>query len=70
MLELVNIHNEEYKDKMLWEIWLHRIFDQSYADFAQAFSGEKSKAPTEEEIAGIVEENRRMLAGFSFTETE
>lgn len=62
--ELVNMHNEEEKDKTLWDVWLHRVFDKSYNEFMEALGENKKAAPTQEEITNIVEETQVMLSGF------
>lgn len=63
--EVVNLHNEEYKDKTLWEIWLHRVFDKSFAEFSQALDDRNTEEPSEEEVANIVSETKNMLNHFS-----
>ncbi len=68
--EVINIHNEETKDKTLWEIWLHRIFDKSFADFKDSLEPKHEKAPTKEEVASIVDETRNILNGFTITSTK
>ena len=62
--ELVNIHNEEMEDKTLWDIWLHRIFDKGFDEFRKSVSGEKTAAPTSEELKSTVMESKNILAGF------
>ena len=63
--EVINIHNEEYKDKTLWDIWLHRVFDKSFAEFSQSLDERNAEEPSEEEVANIVSETKNMLNGFS-----
>ena len=63
--EVIDIHNEEYKDKTLWDIWLHRVFDKSFAEFSQSLETNNTAAPSEEEVANIVVETKNMLNGFS-----
>lgn len=63
--EVVNLHNEEYKDKTLWEIWLHRVFDKSFAEFSQSLDERNTEEPSEEEVANIVSETKNMLNHFS-----
>lgn len=31
--EFIDIRNEETKEKVQWELYLHRVFDKSYAEF-------------------------------------
>lgn len=62
--EVIDIHNEENEDKAMWEIWLHRVFDKSYAEFSESIKGNNTAAPTQEEKANIVAESINMLNGF------
>ena len=63
--EFVQMHNEELEDKTLWEIWLHRIFDKSFAEWKTSLTGENQKAaPTPEEIKSIAMDSKNILAGF------
>jgi len=64
IVELVNLHNEEYKEKTLWDIWLHRVFDKSYSDFVEGLEGQSKAAPTKEEAASIVSESQNILGDF------
>ena len=63
--ELVKIHNEEYKEKATWEVWLHRVFDQSYSEFAQSVDQGSSTKPSKDELANIVSESQNMLEAFT-----
>lgn len=63
--ELIQMHNEESKDKALWEVWLHRVHDKSYADFAQSL--EPRKEAPQEEVANIVMDARNTLKAFTST---
>lgn len=62
--KLVEMHNEEEKDKTLWEVWLHRVYDKSYTEFMNALDDKQKAAPTQEEVTNIVEETKAMLNGF------
>lgn len=63
--EVVTLYNEEYKEKTLWEMWLHRVYDKSFAEFVETVEGTKKAAPTQEEIKTIVTETKAMLNGFA-----
>ena len=63
--EVITIHNEEYKDKTLWDIWLHRVFDKSFAEFSQSLDDKNTEELSEEEVANIVADTKNMLNGFS-----
>lgn len=62
--QLVEYHNEEMEDKSLWEIWLHRVFDKTFADFRGEITGETTAAPTQEETKSIVQDSFDILNGF------
>ena len=64
VMQLVEMHNDEMEDKSLWEIWLHKIFDKSFADFRNEVTGEKKAAPSAEEIKSTVKDSMNILAGF------
>lgn len=42
LCEIVDIQNEETEEQVLWDIWLHKIFGQSYAAFRDLL-GDNSK---------------------------
>lgn len=65
VLEAVRLHNEEKKEEILWNVWLHRVFDKSYSDFVSAANGTPAQELSQDEIAGIVNETKSMLAHFS-----
>lgn len=62
--KLVEIYNEEEKDKALWEVWLHRVHDRSYNEFVEGLEGRSKAAPTQEETANIVAETKNLLNHF------
>lgn len=63
--EVVTLYNEEYKEKTLWEVWLHRVFDKSFAEFMESVEVNQKAAPTQEEVTNIVLETKAMLNGFA-----
>lgn len=65
VLEAVRLHNEEQKEEILWNVWLHRVFDKSYSDFVSAANGTSAQELSQDEIARIVNETKSMLAHFS-----
>lgn len=61
---LVKRYNDEQREKVIWEIWLHRVFDKSYPDFVNSIDPEKNAAPTQEEVQSIVAESESILNAF------
>ena len=63
--ELLQIYNEEQEEKTLWELWLHKVHDKSYNDFkASVGMMNKNAAPTKKETAEVVQQSKKLLAGF------
>jgi hypothetical protein len=56
--KVIELYNEEKKEDMLWDIWLYRVHDKSYAEFVASVDGSKADKPTEQETAEIVKESR------------
>lgn len=61
--EVIAMHNEEHKEKTMWDVWLHRVFDKSFNDFVDSLEG-SGAAPTNEQTAAIVTESQNMLNNF------
>lgn len=66
----IDTYNEEQEDKTLWEFWLHKVFDKSFADFRATISGNghHAEAPTQEDVKNIVSETKSILNNFVPTE--
>lgn len=64
--KLIELHNDEEKDKTLWDVWLHRVFDKTFPEFMAAADGKTKKeaAPTQEDLQSIVSETKTILNGF------
>ena len=64
--EFVKTHNDEEEEKSLWEFWLHKVSDQSWAEFRESIgSGNQAAAPTQNDIEETVRLSFEMLEGFS-----
>lgn len=63
--EFIDITNEELEDHTLWELWLHKVFDQGYKDFYdQAKTKRTEKLPSKFALEATVKESAEMLNGF------
>lgn len=63
--ELMRIRNEEKDDQTLWEYFLHRVFDKSYADFSrEAKQPIQSEAVRKDKIEATVKHSFDMLNDF------
>lgn len=60
---LVKRYNDEQREKVLWEIWLHRVFDKSYPEFVESIDDEPEQA-TPEQVRQIVAQSQSILDGF------
>ena len=64
VMQLVEMHNDEMEDKSMWEVWLHKIFDKSFAEFRDDITEKNTAAPTQEETESIVQESYDLLNSF------
>lgn len=64
VIGIVQRHNAELKEKALWDVWLNRVYDQSYAEFAEGLDKEKDAPATEERVQEIVEDSQTILGMF------
>ena len=62
--EVIQTHNEETKEKTLWEYYLHRVFDMSFQDFKDSLPQE-ADVPSDEEIVETISCSADMLNGFN-----
>lgn len=63
--EVINIHNEEYKEKTMWELWLHRVFDKSFEEFTETInSRQNAEAPTQGDVKNIISGSKNILNDF------
>ena len=61
-------HNEEQEDKTIWEFWLHKVFDKSWAEFRESLTPTEkieNAAPTQTEMKEAIQASMQMLEGFS-----
>lgn len=58
---LVKRYNDEQREKVIWEIWLHRVFDKSYPDFVESIDTQRKETATQEEVQAILAESENIL---------
>lgn len=58
---LVKRYNDEQREKVIWEIWLHRVFDKSYPEFVEELEKGKEKPVSNEQVLEIVEDSKAIL---------
>jgi len=62
VIELFNIRNEE----MTWDVWLHKVYDQSFEDFKNSMDGtQENKAFTKEQVETTVKDSMNILIDFN-----
>ena len=64
--EMFMIRREEIEDKQLWDIWLHKVLEGSFADFRKSALNDTNSnaAPTHEELKRIASDSATMLMNF------
>ena len=65
--EFIKTHNEEEEHKAEWEFWLHKVFNQSWAEFRESLNPTEKieAAPTQTEMEETIRASFSMLEGFS-----
>ena len=58
---MVAIQNEETEEQALWELWLHKDFEQSYAEFRESLEPSSTAETGEEDFASIIQQSREIL---------
>lgn len=58
---LVKRYNDEQREKVIWEVWLHRVFDKSYPEFVESLDAKGKETATREEVQTILEESENIL---------
>lgn len=58
---LVKRYNDEQREKVIWEVWLHRVFDKSYPEFVESLDAQGKETATREEVQTILEESENIL---------
>lgn len=59
--EVVTIRNEETEEQALWELWLHKDFAQSYAEFRESLEPDSAAETGGEDLASIIQQSREIL---------
>lgn len=65
--EVFKIRKEEIEDKQLWEIWLHKVMEGSYAQFRESALNDMNNdnaAPTHDDLIRIASDSASMLMNF------
>lgn len=58
---LVKRYNDEQREKVIWEVWLHRVFDKSFPEFVEELEKGKEKPVSNEQVLEIVEDSKSIL---------
>lgn len=57
--------NEEFQDRVLWELWLHRVHNMDYQEFVQLSKNSESTETVHPETLGnIVMESAAIMESF------
>lgn len=58
---LVKRYNDEQREKVIWEVWLHRVFDKPFPEFVEELEKGKEKPVSNEQVLEIVEDSKSIL---------
>lgn len=69
VVEFTKTINEERAEEKNWEFFLHKVHDQSYADFVESLKNDQNnRAMSEQTIENTVQDSLNILNGFKPTE--
>lgn len=60
--EVVIMRNEEVEDQTLWECWLHKDFEQSFANYRESAKQNAPQEESEERLADIIKQSQEILS--------
>ncbi|MDD7260227.1 MAG: hypothetical protein SPI68_09295 [Candidatus Faecousia sp.] len=56
------IKNEETEEQALWEMWLHKDFEQSFVEFRASLERSSTEEVGEEDLAAIIRQSQEILS--------
>lgn len=64
--EVLRIRNEETEEKTMWEFWLHKVHEKSFADFVKQMKTQTAEPETipEEQLEQITKASMEILNDF------
>ena len=66
VLEINQIHYEEEQDKILWDIWLHKVFDKGFEEWKKSVKLKTEDTTiSESDIGATVINSKQLLNGFN-----
>ena len=65
--EVLRFHNDETEEKTMWEFWLHKVHELSFADFVKKMKTQTAEPETipDEQLEQITKESMEILNGFT-----
>lgn len=65
--DITQIIYEEKEERVKWEVYLHKVFNQTYRDFIDGIERTKqNENVTDEELVNITKSSRNIMSGFTF----
>lgn len=62
--EIVSTINEEKKEQVQWEFYLHKVFDMSYSEYMSKMNEPESEQMTNEEMMKIINESHGIVDSY------
>ena len=64
VLEFIDIRNQEMKEKVQWEYFLHKVFDMSWEEYASATKTPKKQEADMDKVEAQVKASLEILENF------
>ena len=64
--EVLRIHNDETEEKTMWEFWLHKVHEKSFADFVKQMKTQVAEPEVipDEQLEQITKASMEILNDF------
>lgn len=64
--EFISTHNKEEDEQSIWEVYLHKIWDKSFAEFKEQIEIDREhQEMTESDIETTVQNSMKILGNFN-----
>lgn len=62
--EIILITNEEEENDTLWQLYLHKVYEESWGEFYDTYKRSKIEK-SDEDYEATIENSKQMLEGFN-----
>lgn len=64
VVEITNVINEEKKEQVQWEFYLHKVFDMTYTEYMSKINESEPEEMSKEEMINIIYESKGIIDSY------